>query len=239
MLKVNDWNWTDLPEVTSTNDEALILSHQEKEGKYVVSAEMQNAGRGRRGRSWLGIKGNLFMSLLLQCPLEKLGDVVFIISLSLFDALKKMFPQIPLQLKWPNDILLNGHKISGILLEKGENDYLIIGIGVNVKAAPKSENLLYTVDSLADCGFITDRISLLKAYLQAFDENLALWNEQGFEVIRKRWLENAKGLNAPIEVHGVKENKNGIFRDIDETGALVLETADGVEKIYAGDIFYL
>ena len=239
MEKIFDWNWIDKKEVSSTNDEALKLSQNMHDGKYVISAQMQNQGRGRRGRTWLGFPGNLFMSLLVQVPLSKLGGLVFVVALSLFDALKNLFPEIDIKLKWPNDVLLENNKISGILLEKGENDFLIIGIGVNVLKAPSLENVMYQTLSLADKGYVTDRLTLLKEYLKAFDKNFELWQKEGFSLIREKWLKNAKGLGQNIEARTVKETKCGIFRDIDENGALLLETQNGLEKIYAGDIFYI
>ena len=239
MEKIFDWNWIDKEEVSSTNDEALKLSQNVHDGKYVISAQMQNHGRGRRGRSWLGFPGNLFMSLLIQVPLSKLGGLVFVVALSLFDALKNLFPEIDIKLKWPNDVLLENNKISGILLEKGENDFLIIGIGVNVLKAPSLENVMYQTLSLADKGYVTDRLTLLKEYLRAFDKNFELWQTEGFSPIREKWLKNAKGLGQNIEARTVKETKCGIFRNIDENGALLLETQNGLEKIYAGDIFYI
>ena len=239
MEKIFDWNWIDKKEVSSTNDEALKLSQNMHDGKYVISAQMQNQGRGRRGRTWLGFPGNLFMSLLVQVPLSKLGGLVFVVALSLFDALKNLFPEIDIKLKWPNDVLLENNKISGILLEKGENDFLIIGIGVNVLKAPSLENVMYQTLSLADKGYVTDRLTLLKEYLKAFDKNFELWQKEGFSPIREKWLKNAKGLGQNIEARTVKETKCGIFRDIDENGALLLETQNWLEKIYAGDIFYI
>lgn len=239
MEKYHNWNWTDKEEVGSTNDEALALSKEVTDGKYIISAKMQNQGRGRRGRSWIGLEGNLFMSLLVKVPLSQLGEIIFVVSLSLLESIKNLFPDIDIKLKWPNDVLVKGCKVSGILMEKGEGDYLVIGIGVNIAQSPKIEGLIYPAVSLADNGYKTDRITLLKEYLSCFDKNFDILQNSGFEAIRSVWLSHVKGLGEQIEVRGTKENKIGIFKDIDKNGFLLLETNKGIEKICAGDIFYI
>lgn len=239
MEKYKDWNWIDKEEVGSTNDEALALSKEVTDGKYIISAKMQNQGRGRRGRSWIGLEGNLFMSLLVKVPLSQLGEIIFVVSLSLLESIKNLFPDIDIKLKWPNDVLVKGCKVSGILMEKGEGDYLVIGIGVNIAQSPKIEGLIYPAISLADNGYKTDRITLLKEYLSCFDKNFDILQNYGFEAIRSAWLSHVKGLGEQIEVRGTNENKIGIFKDIDKNGFLLLETNKGIEKICAGDIFYI
>lgn len=239
MQQIGQWLWIDKEEVGSTNDEALALSREKKSGNYVVTAKRQNNGRGRRGRSWVGYDGNLFMSFLQPVELAKIGQIVFVVSLSLFESLQELFPKIDMKLKWPNDVLVEGNKISGILLEKGEGDYLICGIGVNLVGAPKLEDVLYPATSLRDKGYEVDRLTLFKKYVEIYDKNCNLWQEQGFAPIREKWLKNVKGLGEKIEVHTDKENKLGIFKDIDENGVLLLERKNGLEKIYAGDIFYI
>lgn len=239
MQSLGLWQWIEKEDVGSTNDEALALSREVKSGNYVVTAKRQNNGRGRRGRSWVGYEGNLFMSFLQPVELSKIGQIVFVVSLSLFESLQELFPKIDMKLKWPNDVLVENNKISGILLEKGEGDYLVIGIGVNLVGAPKLEGVLYPATSLQDKGYHIDRLTLFKKYVEIYDKNCRLWQEQGFAPIREKWLQNVKGLGEEIEVHTDKETKLGIFRDVDENGVLLLERKNGLEKIYAGDIFYI
>ncbi len=239
MQRIGKWNWEEKEEVTSTNDEAEALSQRVKDGEYVVTAIRQTQGRGRRGRSWIGYEGNLFMSFLQKIKPSQIGEIVFIVSLSLFESLKDIFPNINIKLKWPNDILVENNKISGILLEKGAGDYLIIGIGVNLVGAPKLEGVLYPATSLQEKGYEVDRRILLRKYIEIYDKNYEKWQAEGFKSIRDKWLKNVKGLGEEIEVHMEKENKRGIFADIDETGALILEQGNKKEKIYAGDIFYI
>ena len=240
MLEIDGWKWIEKEEADSSNDEAINLSKEISSAeKYVVTVKKQTSGRGRRGRSWVGYEGNLFMSFIQSFPLSKVGEVVFVVSLSLFESLKDLAPNINAKLKWPNDVLVENSKISGILLEKGAGDYLIMGIGVNLVGAPHLEGVLYPAANLYDKGYDIDRLTLFKKYIEIYNKNCQIWNSQGFEPIRQKWLDNVKGLGEKIEVHTDKETKIGIFRDVDSHGALLLERNNDIEKIYAGDIFYI
>ena len=238
MTKIKDWQWEDFFELTSTNDKAKEKSLGLKNEKFVITSQRQNAGRGRRGRSWIGCEGNLFMSLGIECSLRDLGQIIFVVSLSLAEVILEYKPSLDVKLKWPNDVLINGAKISGILLEKGDGDYLIIGIGVNIKNAPKSDNIKYAVSSLYDAGIDVDRLEFLQSYLTKFDENINLWKKEGFGIIRQKWLSMASHRDQEIRVVTEKEEKTGIFKGVDDNGILLLQTANGEEKIFAGDVFF-
>ena len=125
MPDMKDWKWIDLPETGSTNDEARKYSAVAGGGKFVITAVRQNNGRGRRGRSWVGMEGNLFMSLGIEVPLAWPGQLIFIVTLALAQSILKLSPAEDVRIKWPNDVLVRGCKISGILLEKGEGGYVI------------------------------------------------------------------------------------------------------------------
>lgn len=239
MTDILGWEWIDFDELGSTNDKARELTAEPPAKRFVVTAETQNKGRGRRGRNWVGLKGNLFSTYALPLDIRLLGQFVFVISLSLQQTIKEMAPQADVKLKWPNDVLVNGAKISGILLEKGEGEYIIAGIGVNIIAAPgAASGLLYQATSLKEAGIETDRVSFLKAYLKRLNGFLELWEHQGFVAVRDLWLQNARGLGTEITVTTEKEVKRGIFRGVDDDGLLLLEKAGHLTKIYAGDVFY-
>lgn len=237
MANLENWDWIDYKEIGSTNDAVRLLTNDTKGHRYVVTTKTQTGGRGRRGRSWVGLEGNLFMSQAVEIDLKNMGPVVFIVSLSLLEAIRKISPHIDIKLKWPNDVLVNSCKVSGILLEKGEGDYLIIGMGVNVKASPQIEGLIYPATSLNEAGIETTRLTVLKEYLQRFNANWQSWQEQGFVEIKQRWLADAKSLGEEIIVHTETEDKVGIFSGLDDNGILLLESGGKIEKIYAGDIF--
>ena len=124
MPEIGKWQWFDYDDADSTNDTALTLSQNPSAEYFVVTAKRQHNGRGRRGRSWISQEGNLFMSLGLPFDINDINALVFITALSLFEAVASQSPQGCLQLKWPNDVLFNNQKISGILLEKGFQNYI-------------------------------------------------------------------------------------------------------------------
>ena len=239
MKNLNDWQWLDYAELSSTNDTAAELCVNPPASKFVVTCRSQTGGRGRRGRSWISLEGNLFMSQAFPCDIRFAGDLVFIISLSVLETVRYFSAQIDIKLKWPNDVLVNGCKISGILLEKAENGYIIAGTGVNITTAPERDSrVLYPTASLKDFGIITDRCEFLKIYLEIFDRNFSLWQKRGFPAIKEIWLQNAGGLNEEISVNLEKKVERGFFRGIGDDGALLLDQNGSITRIYAGDVFY-
>lgn len=238
MTWLEDWYWEDLETIGSTNDAGIRLSQNPLAEKMVVSAKEQTAGRGRRGRSWLGLPGNLFMSLVIPGSYQDLNYMPFVVSLSLLKVIKGLSPDLDVKLKWPNDVLVVGGKISGILLEKPENEYIVLGIGVNLAAAPKDESsLLYPVAGLRDYGIEVERCRFLELYLKEFDKTMSVLKSAGFEAIRKEWLAHAANLGREIRVNLEHESFCGIFNGLDENGGLLVEREGRVEKIYAGDVF--
>lgn len=239
MENLHGWHWEDFAELGSTNDYAAGLSAQPPAPRFAVTAVKQTAGRGRRGRSWQSLEGNLFMSLGLEIEQQRWGELVFVISLALLETVRALKPEIDISLKWPNDVLVAGNKISGILLEKGAGMYIIIGIGVNIVSAPAaSGSLLYQAGSLAENGIRTDRVTFLKAFLQQFNCGLERWNRQGFAPVKELWLQAAKGVGSEIRVNLPRESLSGIFKGLGDDGCLLLETAGEIKKIAAGDVFF-
>ncbi|MEE6206781.1 MAG: biotin--[acetyl-CoA-carboxylase] ligase [Alphaproteobacteria bacterium] len=235
---MTNWQIFHFDTVGSTNDVAKEYS-QTATDNFVVQADAQTAGRGRRGRNWVSLKGNLFFSVGLKFELKNLGILVLISSLSLLQTVKAIKADADVKLKWPNDVLLNGAKVSGMLLEKGAGDFMIIGIGVNIKQSPDSAQMLYKTTSLHAAGIHTDKDEFLKMFLQRFSENLSLWQKNGADFVRLKWLEYAKGLNEEIVVSQENIKSKGIFTGIDENAALLLNTEQGVTKILVGDVFYM
>lgn len=229
-----NWQIFHYDEVTSTNDIALKYSRNAA-GQFVISATRQTAGRGRRGRIWYSPKGNLFFSLGLPYAVQQCGNLVLLCSLSLLETIKTLCLTADVQLKWPNDVLLNGAKISGMLLEKGERDFMVVGIGVNISQSPDNTQMLYPATSLADAGIQTECNTFLSLFLQTLDKNIAM---NDIAAVRKQWLQYAKGLNDNIIVHQEKGDIRGVFIGIDENANLLLNTEKGIQKIMVGDVFY-
>ncbi len=194
----------------------------------VIVAKAQTSGRGRYGRAWLGKVGNLYMSAVL--PVDNNAPFMpFVVGVALCQALQ----DFSVQLKWPNDVLINGEKVGGVLIEI-ENDKMIIGMGVNVAYAP--ENLPYKAASLQ--GNITTN-QLCDSILAHLSDTLNTLNTAGFAPIRDVWLKNAYRLGEKIKVNLPNETITGIFKTITPLGALDLETHNQHRYITAGDVFFI
>ncbi|MFD2207293.1 biotin--[acetyl-CoA-carboxylase] ligase [Kiloniella antarctica] len=233
-------------EVGSTNDEVRLLAEQGAQDGTVVWALRQSAGRGRQGRTWVSPEGNLYFSLLLRprVPIAEAANLSFVASLALADAIRHFSPDIKLSLKWPNDVLIEGQKVSGVLLESkarpsAELEYLIMGIGVNLKNYP--DDARYPATSLFEQ--INQNTphpgKMLKAFLNNFDPWYKLWNKDGFAAVRAAWLDQAHGLGKKIYVRLPGETLSGRFVTIDKDGALDLDLDNGKQRlITAGDVFF-
>ena len=196
----------------------------------VVMAETQTAGRGRYGRTWQSPKGNLYMSLVLPDMGKNTPYIAFLTAVAVADSL----PDFNVSLKWPNDVLLDGKKLAGILVEK-VGDKVIVGIGVNIISNP-TENVLYPTASLE--GRLRP-MTVAKRILLQYNTLLELLDKKGFKAIRARWLSCAKGLGQPMSVHLADSEVQGIFKGISATGALLLKEKRSTRKITVGDVFLI
>ena len=231
----------------STNAEALARAAAGERGPLWIAAKQQSAGRGRRGRVWLSEPGNLYATLLLSdaAPAAALPGICFVAALAVHDAILDAahgLAPAQLQLKWPNDILLGGHKIVGILVESvsGAGGHAAaVGIGVNCKHHPQTTD--YPATDLASAGFILPPETLLGFVGTAMERRLDEWRGgENFPATRAAWLARASGLGAPIEVRLPNRTMSGTFEALDEGGALVLRRGNGTcETVAAGDVFPL
>jgi BirA family transcriptional regulator, biotin operon repressor / biotin---[acetyl-CoA-carboxylase] ligase len=230
--------------IGSTNDEAKRLARQGAPDGALVWAGEQTAGRGRRGRHWASPPGNLYLSLVLRPggAASRAAQLGFVAALGLGGALDSIAGLGPrLRCKWPNDLLLDGRKLAGILLESettasGAVDFVVIGTGVNLASSPAESE--YPATSLAEEGIATvSPASLLEAFVREFDLWLARWREEGFAPVRGAWLARASGIGEDIRVRLERMTLTGRFVDLDETGALLLDGAEGLRRVAAGDVF--
>ncbi|TYR35169.1 biotin--[acetyl-CoA-carboxylase] ligase [Mesorhizobium microcysteis] len=245
--------------VGSTNALAMERAHQGDPGGLWLVSRKQEAGRGRRGRHWETPEGNLAATLLLKPTVEiKVAATLgFVAGLALADALAAAVPGrkvgvgidggTPIgggrfELKWPNDVLADGAKLSGILLESAlldEKRYaLAIGIGVNVVAHP--QDVPYPATSLAALGSTCDAETLFLALSDAWVDNVRLWDEgRGLAAVRERWLGRAAGLGAHVAVRTEGRVVRGVFETIDEQCRFIIRDEDGVvTTIAAGDVHF-
>lgn len=235
-----------LGDVGSTNAEALERARAGDPGNLWITAKRQLQGRGRRGRPWVSEEGNLYASLLMlnPAPVSKIGTLPLVAALAVYRALKHFFARNPqaLAIKWPNDILADGRKINGILLESEPlaDGRLAIVIGCGVNCAHHPNNPLYPATDLRTCGFDVPPEELFPLLARSMDEALALWNRgAGFAAIREEWLRAARGLGEPVTVNLHDRRIHGWFEEIDADGYLCLRMKDGqMQKISAGDLFF-
>lgn len=232
-----------LGSVGSTNDEAHVLARQGAADRTAVTAVEQLGGKGRRGRAWASPPGNLYLSAILRpsCPVGQAAQLSFVASLAMRDAVRRFLPDsAAVAVKWPNDVLVDGSKISGILLETGpisggDAAYVILGMGINLAHHP--DNAERPATSLAALNADPGVAAARDALLGALDRWDTLWRARGFTPIREAWLSDAIGLGAPIQVRLPDSTLEGVFADLDMDGALLLEQPGGRRRITAGDVF--
>lgn len=231
-----------LDEVGSTNAEALARGAAGERRPTWVVADRQTAGRGRRGRAWVGIDGNLFATLLLTdpAPVPRIAELCFVAALALDDALLTLAPdlEVRFKVKWPNDALLDGAKVSGTLIEattRGAVTQAAIGIGVNITGHP--DGMPYPTTCLHSAGFAVTRDQVFAALSKSMVTALAIWNRgAGFDAIRAGWLARAHSLGRPLAVRVEDRYVEGIFVGLDGQGRLLLDTPDGREMIAVGEV---
>lgn len=236
MNVIGEWLWQDLEETTSTND-AVKIWNAELNQPCLVTAKRQSKARGRRGRSWISEEGNLFMSFAYQAQLHQLGHLVILSGLAVWQTVKHFCPEADIKVKWPNDVLAEGGKISGILFERGENDYWIMGIGINVVSHPEKQATGYGTASLFSLGARTDRLCVLKQFIAEWDTLLQRYRVEGFLKLKQSWLDKALNLGQKVKIRQEKEIKEGIFKNLADDGSLWLQSEKGIEKIIVGDLF--
>ncbi len=233
-------------ETDSTNDDLWRLGEQEAEEGLVVMAEMQKKGKGRRGRQWVSPAGrNLYLSVLLRPPLVPVEAslITLMAAVQICKTMEEMF-QLPPRIKWPNDVLLEGKKIAGILAEMhAEQDrihFLILGIGININMTPDMfpSAIQYPATSLQIVlGRPVARVEFTRKLLEGLDKGYDEFLKGGASSIRREWLRYCAHTTGMIEVNTIKGVKRGRFSGLDEDGAMILIVSKNrKEKIRAGDV---
>ena len=231
----------------STNEQARRLAADGAPDGTVVWAKSQTAGRGRQGRQWQSPEGNLYCSIIIrpEMPAANAAQFSFVTALALGDGVSDLLPDgIEMRYKWPNDLLLNGRKAAGILLESsgaanGRLDWLVIGAGLNIETFPQISGGYRTTSLRAVGARVLALPDILTRFIVAFAHWRARWQNEGLAVVRDAWLERAGRLGEDITVRLPGEELRGRFGGLDESGALLLELTDGSRRaITAGDVFF-
>jgi len=228
-------------ELDSTNSRAfeMAAARQVFENEIIV-AKSQNSGRGRKDRSWNSPAGNLYFSLVLQpkISLQKIPQISFIAICALRLAIEKIAAKNSVTNKWPNDLLINKHKVAGLLLESKNSaqncEFVIVGIGVNLISNPTKT--IFPAGNLKDFGIEISPQNLLEKFLDEFEILYKNWLDFGFAGIRQIWLRSAYNLKEKISVKLDDEVLEGIFEDLDVEGNLLLKKGGEILKISTADV---
>ena len=236
-------------ELDSTNAEARRRAGAGERGPVWLLARRQSAGRGRRGRAWDAGQGNLTATLLLTLdkpPLEA-AQLAFVAALAVGEMADAFVPEGLARFKWPNDILIDGAKAAGMLIESGPAAaggglWLAVGVGVNLASFPTDverpatalgEHLRHELRQAPSPDAALEQLSA------AFERWLGLWLAEGFEPVRAAWLARAVGIGGPCEARLDAERVRGTAQGLDADGALLLRLATGeTRRITAGDVFF-
>jgi BirA family biotin operon repressor/biotin-[acetyl-CoA-carboxylase] ligase len=229
------WTLVALDSVGSTNDEAAQLADAGAAEGTVVWAREQTGGRGRRGRHWASPVGNLYSSTILRpdCAAPRAAELGFVAALAVADIVPA---GRAVRVKWPNDVLVDGGKIAGILLESaiaqtGRVEHVVAGVGINVGFAPQLPEMRYPGAALG--GSVE---AALERFTNALAARLVEWRRDGFETVRAAWLAKAGPIGAEVDVRLGEELVSGRFAGLDREGALLLDTTTGPRKIVSGEL---
>lgn len=225
-------------ETGSTNADMVVLARQGVEEGLWLRAERQTAGRGRQGRAWTSPAGNLYASTLvrLRSSDPPAATLALVAAVALHEAVGVF--GVAAQLKWPNDLLIAGAKLSGILLERSD-DAVVIGIGVNLSHHPDLPDRPTTSLAAHDAQVAPD--AFLDVLAEAFARRLTRWRGEGIAAIRAAWLAAAHPAGTALSVRLPDGSAyDGLFDGLDPDGALILRLASGQRHvIHAADVFLL
>lgn len=225
-------------ETGSTNDDLAASAREGAPEGVWLRADRQSGGRGRQGREWHSPPGNLYASTLVRL---RPGDppaptLALVAAVALHEVAAAFAGEAPIEIKWPNDLMVAGAKLSGILLERLD-DAVIVGFGVNLAEHPDQTERPST--SFADLGGAPDPTLFLEALAESFGRWLERWRNEGLAAIRTRWLASAHPPGTALSTHTASGAwVEGVFDGLDDSGALRLRLADGSSQvIHAGDVF--
>ena len=235
-------------EIDSTQNFAQNIAADKKENGTIIIAEKQTSGRGRLDRKWTSPKGGIWFSLIIHPKFDVSSSTLIPIlsAVALSKSIKSVL-DIETEVKWPNDITMNGKKVAGVLVDASFQtnsiDYLILGIGINFdidakkleKRLTKTPNF-YGIDSLRGKEDKTPPKTLLKEFLLQFEKNLFQLDKGEKSKIIKEWTKRAAGIGKKITINTSNGKISGISQGIDNDGALKIKTRNETKKIYVGDV---
>ena len=226
-------------ETGSTNADMIALAATGLEEGVWLRADRQTSGRGRQGRAWVSPAGNLYASTLVRIrPSDPpAATLALVAAVAIEEAVAAYLPDAA-RLKWPNDLLIAGAKLSGILLERA-GGAVVIGFGANLAHHPIDTDRIAT--SLFAHSITVEPADFIETLAEAFARWVERWRGEGIDVVRRRWVERAHPVGAPLTARLPDGSAlDGLFDGLDAEGALILRLADGTRRvIHAGDVFLL
>lgn len=246
---IDDYHLLSYDVLDSTNEEAKRLADGGASHGAVIWARRQTAGKGRLGRQWVSPEGNLYVSVLLSpdCDLPACSQLSFVSAVAAVETIQPIIPgDGQAQCKWPNDVLYEDRKLGGILLESfttpdeqgREKQWVVVGIGINIDDFPKDTAFPATCLRSSGVEIISAKIVLSRFiynFIQAYDQ----WVHEGFEPIRKRWLDMAWRLGYPTDVAIGDQVISGTFQGIDDYGRLLIQQpGNQIRTVSAGDVLF-
>ena len=246
---IEDYHLLSYDEIDSTNAEARRLASAGASHGAVIWAKSQTAGKGRMGRDWVSKQGNLFVTFLLSPnkPLDNLAELSFVASYAVLEMLEPIVDgDNQLQLKWPNDVLLNDKKVAGILLESFETEtangdkktWVSVGVGVNVDSCPSVDDIRFPATCLTSAGvqIISAKI-VLSRFIHHFITNYDIWCNQGFLTIKNEWQKHAYKFGKEMQIRHGDDVISGVFESLCDDGAIVLKQKNNETlKLMVGDV---
>ena len=225
-------------ELDGTNAEALRMDCPH--GLVIVARE-QSAGRGRLQRTWFSAPGNLYATICVELKdAHAAGQLAFVAALAVLETVSKFAPQATFSVKWPNDILYAGQKLSGILIEAGNTGGFAIGIGINLSRQPPENQVRFPATTLeAVLGQKVKQDAVIELLCKEFDLWFRRWQAEGFEPLKDAWLASAFGIGDTIVATTGNGQVKGRFKGLDEDGTLILADEKGKRHfVTAGDVFF-
>lgn len=201
-----------------------MIADGEASDKTIIMAAAQSAGRGRNTRKWVSHHGNLYASFIYKADDERRPTLSYAFAVAAAETLLSL--GVPVQIKWPNDLLADEKKIAGILLEYCR-DFLIVGIGINIKTNPTVE--LYKTTKTDNYAKGLTPATVLNELIKGFDK----WRKADFSAVRKRWMELSINLDSIIKYRG----KSAIYCGLNENGAMIIQVGDKYELVYGDEVF--
>lgn len=244
---IEDYHLLSYDVLDSTNEEARRLAAGGGSHGAVIWARRQSSGRGRMGREWVSAEGNLFVSVLLapDKPLAECAQLSFVAAVAAAETLEGIVGDREVRCKWPNDVLCDGRKIGGILLEAfttmdeqgAERPWVVVGVGINVDSFP--EHVMFLATCLREAGveLISAKI-VLSRFIHHFIAQYDSWTANGFTPTHKAWMQRAYRLGHATQIIVGDDEMQGSFDGIDASGRLLLKQGSKQVPITAGDVFF-